>query len=296
MIIARVTTLVFLAYIVVPQSLRATEQTADIFVFAGQSNIQVNSTTTRENAPSYVVKDPGVQIWDVDTGRFATYEVGINSMQPVKSMQNGGVPGNWGPESEFSYLMRKSYPEKSIYIIKYGIGATQLAKEPRGPDWSPSSGRGEFFGQVESAIVRAKAILSAQRKTPVVRAIIWMQGEQDASLGAPISTAYQANLKEWASAARQRWGNPESRLIIGKIFKNWGHTPADNVAVTSAQAAVVKHTPNSILISNDDSPNYGHFLPAQVIKFGHDIFDAYHSDTVATGNASPAASDAGPRR
>jgi ABC-type phosphate transport system permease subunit len=69
-------------------------ETADTFVFAGQSNIQVNSTTNRENAPAYVSKDPGVRIWDVETKKFVIYEVGVNSLQPAKWPQNGGAPGN----------------------------------------------------------------------------------------------------------------------------------------------------------------------------------------------------------
>ncbi|SHL48775.1 protein of unknown function [Bradyrhizobium lablabi] len=271
--IARRSFLVALAGLASSPALSDDSGIADIFVFAGQSNIQVNANTTLQNVPSHNVRDAGVQIWDCENKCFVVYEAGINSLQPVRG-QIGGAPGNWGPEAEFSFLMRKAFPTRELYIVKFGIGSSQLAESPRLADWCPSS-KGELFDQTETAILNAKQILQRQGKIPAVRAIIWMQGESDAWEGGRVAERYLENLKEWSAAARKRWGDDSTKLIIGKIFTIWGRTPADNSAVRSAQEAVVRSTPNSILVSNDDSPHDGHFLPEGATKFGRDIFEAF---------------------
>jgi hypothetical protein len=246
---------------------------ADLFVFAGQSNIQVNANTTLENVPSHIVRDAGVQIWDCENNCFVVYQAGINSMQPVRG-QVGGVPGNWGPEAEFSHLMRKTFPARELYIVKFGIGSSQLAASPRVVDWCPSS-KGELFDLTENAISNSTKALRRQGKAPVVRAIIWMQGESDAYEGGAVAQDYLENLTQWSIAARQRWGDDATKLIIGKIFTIWGRTPADNNAVRSAQEAVARMIPNSVVVSNDDAPHDGHFLPDGAAKFGRDVFEAF---------------------
>jgi hypothetical protein len=102
-----------------------------------------------------------------------------------------------------------------------------------------------------------------------------MQGESDAYEGGAVAEQYLENLKGWSVAARKRWGNDSTKLIVGKIFTIWGRTPADNSAVRSAQEAVVRSTPNSALVSNDNAPHDGHFLPEGATKFGRDIFEAF---------------------
>jgi hypothetical protein len=246
---------------------------ADLFVFAGQSNIQVNANTTLQNVPNHIARDAGVHIWDCENNCFVVYEAGINSMQPVRG-QIGGESGNWGPEAEFSFLMRKAYPTRELYIVKFGIGSSQLAASPRVADWSPSS-KGELFDLTENAIFNSTQVLKRQQRAPAVRAIIWMQGESDAYEGGSVAQDYLENLTAWSIAARKRWGDESTKLIIGRIFTLWGRTPADNNAVRSAQEAVARSIPNSVLVSNDNSPHDGHFLPDGATKFGRDIFEAF---------------------
>jgi hypothetical protein len=272
MMIARRSFLAALAGFASSPAVSDDRASADIFVFAGQSNIQVNANTTLQNVPSHIMRDAGVHIWDCESNCFVVYEAGINSMQPVQG-QIGGVPGNWGPEAEFSHLMRKAFPTRELYIVKFGIGSSQLAASPQVANWSPS-GKGDLFDRTEDAILRSKESLKKEGRAPVVRAIVWMQGESDAYAGGSVADAYLENLKGWSIAARKRWGDDSSKLVIGRIFTIWGRTPAANRAVRSAQEAVVRSTPNSVLISNDDSPHDGHFLPDGATKFGRDIFEA----------------------
>jgi hypothetical protein len=248
------------------------KNSADIIVFAGQSNIQVNGNTTLQNVPPHIVRDDGVRIWDCENNCFVVYQAGINSLQPVQG-QIGGAAGNWGPEAEFSYLTRKAFPAKELHLVKFGIGSSQLASNPLAPNWCPSSGG--LFDQAEKTILDSKQVLKSEGKVPVVRAIVWMQGESDAFHGGSVAEDYFRNLVGWSEAARKRWGDDATKLIIGRIFTVWGRTPADNDMVRSAQEAVTHTVPNSILVSTDDAPHDGHFLPEGAIKFGRDIFEAF---------------------
>jgi hypothetical protein len=271
-VIARRTFLAALAGFASSPALSNDRNTADIVVFAGQSNIQVNANTTPQNVPDHIVRDAGVHIWDCENQCFVVYEAGINSMQPVRG-QVGGAAGNWGPEAEFSFLMRRAFPARELNIVKFGIGGSQLAGNPEVPNWCPS-GKGELFDRTEKTIFDSKQVLQKQGKFPVVRAIVWMQGESDAFQGGPTAEDYFENLMGWSAAARKRWGDDSTKLIIGRIFTCWGRTPADNGIVRSAQETAARTIPNSILVSTDDAPHDEHFLPDGVTKFGRNIFEA----------------------
>ena len=138
--IARRTFLAALAGLASSPALSDDKSSADIVVFAGQSNIQVNANTTLQNVPHHIVRDDGVHIWDCENKCFAVYEAGINSLQPVQG-QIGGAAGNWGPEAEFSFLTRKAFPAKELHLVKFGIGSSQLASNPLIPNWCPSGRR-----------------------------------------------------------------------------------------------------------------------------------------------------------
>jgi hypothetical protein len=272
-VIARRAFLAALAGLASSPALSDDKRSADIFVFAGQSNIQVNANTTLENVPDHIGRDAGVHIWDCEDKRFATYQAGINSLQPVRG-QIGGVVGNWGPEAEFSFRMRKAFPAKELHIVKFGIGSSVLASDPVTPNWCPN-GHGDLFSYTEQAIFDSKQILKAQGKVPVVRAIVWMQGESDAFHGGSMAQDYFQNLMGWSVAARKRWGDDSTKIIIGRIFTSWGRTPADNDMVRSAQEMVAHTIPNSILVSTDEAPHDGHFYADGVVRFGRDIFEAF---------------------
>src|SRR5258708_29918721 len=63
--IARRSFLVALAGLASSSASSDDESAADIFVFAGQSNIQVNANTTLQNVPDHIARDVGVQIWHI---------------------------------------------------------------------------------------------------------------------------------------------------------------------------------------------------------------------------------------
>jgi hypothetical protein len=77
------------------------------------------------------------------------------------------------------------------------VGSTQLQQSADGlttTDWSPASDPSEYFGRVATAIALAKGAIIARGYVPSVKAVVWMQGEQDAGLSGTAVSQYQANL------------------------------------------------------------------------------------------------------
>lgn len=249
----------------------ASAPVADIFVVAGQSNAQVNVNTTLANVPGYIVSDPGVKIWDRDTSQFLTYGAGTNSLQPTNQINaGGGVAGNWGPEAEFSYRMRQASPSNPIYIVKYAIGNTQLFNSG-GPCWDPAA-VGSYFSFVENAIAAAMAALVAQGFVPRVRLIMWMQGEADEQFSA-WDAAYLTNLTALVAAMRIRWGDANTKLIIGRIIPGWA---GSLTGVRSSQVSIGNSNPGLNYWLNCDgfSQVGNHYDATGTPQFGRDNF--YH--------------------
>lgn len=251
---------------------------ADLIVIAGQSNAQVNGRTLA-GVPAYIGVDAGVKIWDYTSAQFLTYHAGVNALQP--SPNPNGTTENWGPDAEFSYRYRQASPSKTLFMVKYAVGSTQLQQSADGlttTDWSPASNSAEYFGQVAGAITGAKAAMVALGYVPVVRAVIWMQGEQDAGLSGTAVSQYQTNLTAFVTAIRSRWGDANTKLIIGRIFVGWG-TTADNATVRAAQVAVgALDTVKNFCVGNDASDvGAGHFTDIGAAQFGRDCWYAYNS-------------------
>jgi hypothetical protein len=223
--------------------------------------------------------DRDTELFVYTTAQFLTYTAGVNALQP--SPNPNGTAENWGPEAEFSYRYRQQNPTRPLFMVKYAVGSTQLQQSADGlttTDWSQTSDPSEYFGQVAGAIASAKSAIVALGYVPIVRAVIWMQGEQDAGLGGTATSQYQANLTALAAAVRTRWGDANTKFIIGRIFVGWG-LAADNAVVRAAQVAVGgADVVRNFCVGNDASSFVGgHFTDAGAAQFGRDTWYAYNS-------------------
>jgi hypothetical protein len=245
--------------------------TADIFVFAGQSNAQTNFTTLA-GVPAYITSDANVLMWNYDTSAFVTYGAGTNSLQPTTQVDSGGgVAGNWGPEAEFSYRWRLINPAKKAFLVKYAIGSTSLFPQVGVNNWSETEPQSQYFGRVQDSITAAKAAIVALGLTPVVRMISWMQGEADCG-NATWDAAYPTNLPNVVAAMRTRWGDANTKIIIGRINPAW----AANPNVRPAQVTVGDASPLNQWINTDAyALTNSHFNDVGCSQFGKDTFYAY---------------------
>lgn len=250
---------------------------ATVFVFWGQSNMRGSGTNPPGDVPTYFqTRDQGVRVWNVYTKAIEYYHAGVNS-----DTINSGVttPQKWGPEAQFTKLYRQQHGAEKIYILKYAIGGTQLG-HTSGSDWLPSE-TAELFALTTTELNSLKARLTEKWLTPVVRAIVGMQGEADASTvdGGALAAAYQANKTAFYAAARTNWGDANTRFIDGRISTT-ARSPTLTYAdtVRAAQVAAAAAEGNAAICNTDDLPLSGdalHFTAAGYVTLGERFYSAY---------------------
>lgn len=184
----------------------------DVFIFAGQSNAVVNNTSLGA-LPANIVADAGIRVWDKVSQTWQQYNATVNSNQPGDVSPSIGA--YWGAEAEFARQYRLANPGKTAYIIHYAIGTTQLYNATNVPTWNPAADNTQLFYLATVQINAALAALRAAGLAPVVRAVSWMQGEQDAT-GAVTAAAYTANLAAFETAFRAQWSAANAIFIIGQ--------------------------------------------------------------------------------
>lgn len=150
-----------------------------VILLLGQSNAEGHSyhqylekTVGEEKAQEYTQGYENVQI------SFAnTVNTSDGQFVPV-GLGQGYQTDRFGPEVGMAEMISAYDPEKRVYIIKYAFGATALSNEWR----SPSSGyTGRLYTTVVEYVIQQCQLLESMDLYPVIKAICWMQGEDDAS-------------------------------------------------------------------------------------------------------------------
>lgn len=238
---------------------------ADMIICAGQSNA-LGYLTTPSELPSYLVNpDWNVKIWDNIHGGWMKMIPGTNTGTPAN-------PNNFGPESEFAYRWTLDNPGKTLYVVKSVKGSTPLNPDP-GLDWAPSSH--ELFDDCANASEDAQDALVNAGFVPRVRAILWMQGEQDAT-NLTYANNYQANLAALFTAMRDEWADDLTSIIVGRLSSNQTGLTY-RATVRTAQTLATMGDLNSFLIDTDSYPlrvDNLHFTGAGQIMMGADMYAA----------------------
>ena len=197
-----------------------------VFLLGGQSNMagrgQANELTT-----PYNVAQTSVKLWSNRTGNaWVDLQGGFGAESP-----------DFGPEVSFGYAVKRLFPADEIYLIKYGIPATNLAF-----NWKPSgtgtvsTAEGYYYNVFQDTTNAAINNLIAAGKSPSIAGMLWMQGESDA-LNTSMANAYEANLRNLIGAVRSDFATPTMPFIVGRITTLWG-TAANNAKVRTAEDAV----------------------------------------------------------
>lgn len=244
-----------------------------VLLEAGQSNAESQGAFLSTLPVNLQTPDSGIKIWDGDS--WETLQNGVNSN--VLS----AVDEHWGAGAEFSRLWRLDHPGHTLYIVKFGVGASTLSIS--GVNWNPTLDWGEgitdnYFSVMEDHIAAATAALVAADKTPVFQGLLWMQGESDADRSEEEALAYQTNLALFIAAARARWaGTPSLRIIIGRISDaaSWEH----RAIVRQKQADYVATDPRSVLIDTDSYPFHDtiHYNATGMVSMGADMYAAWET-------------------
>ncbi|HEY9234628.1 MAG TPA: sialate O-acetylesterase [Phenylobacterium sp.] len=239
-----------------------------LVVVAGQSNA-LGYTLGRSDLPPHLQTPvPDAWIWNPLRKGF----------EPLAPGSNTGAPNNpqaWGPEAQFAWRWRAAHPCAPLYVVKHARGDTGLAADPAARDWSISS-RGELFDAASTEVSAAKAALAVRGAPVRVSAVLWMQGEKDATDRAK-GDAYETNLRAFIARVRARWGDAQTVFEIGRIDDLGDGYPGAS-AVRRAQARVAETSEHVTLTDTDAfprQPSDGLHLTAKAqVALGDGFFEA----------------------
>lgn len=239
-------------------------------ILAGQSNALGFGNT----GPAPYVPTAQVQIF-ADSNGDGLGDV-WNYMNPGV---NTGMPANptvWGPEVEIANRWRADHPDPNdhLWIVKVAKGSTGLAEDASQLDWSPAS-VGEMYDRATAVVGAAKAqLVGSPYAFDHFDAMMWMQGETDATDPAK-AAAYNSNLTGFLAEARFDWGVTE--VVAGRITTGAG-APADNLAVRVAQwdvDAADAHLATFKTIGDDMQADGIHYAAAGHISLGDAFYDGW---------------------
>lgn len=96
---------------------------------------------------------------------------------PVKLGQGHSV-NQFGPEIGIAEQLSKIDPKKKVYVIKYAYGGTSLTTQWRSPS---SKNTGSLYTNAVNYVLEQCKKLEQMDLYPEIKAICWMQGEDDSS-------------------------------------------------------------------------------------------------------------------
>lgn len=254
------------------------------YIIIGQSNTGWANLSgiNPQQAFQFAGPTPNTNMWNPGVAGYSTtwqpMNVGVNTQ-----CENYADPTQFGFEASFIRSLQSRSPAKR-FVYKQGEGGTTLASDwrPNGPNQQLYEA-GPRWQQFAQWLPKAVAQADAQGYKLDLRAIIWMQGEDDAKTIAD-ATAYQANLTKFFAALNTFWKgmvsgyglpNTNYKKVIGRIYAPNGYPYRD--LVRSAQYDFCGNSENNAIMINTDSyplQDWVHFNATGQIQFGLDIFNA----------------------
>lgn len=174
----------------------------DVYIFSGQSNMEgLGKVSELPDDDKQIIED--------------TWFWNGKSFEPLDPLRTAlsYEQGRFGPELNFALTMNKNNSDRNIYIIKYYSSGKALdpgwkdqawVGDPPGPNrWNFYPGRspddnnkGICYNQMMNTIKTALNNLQQQNLDYTIKAIIWVQGEQD-SKNEISASRYAKSLKKF---------------------------------------------------------------------------------------------------
>jgi len=265
----------------------STPTTAQVVIFAGQSQCNSNGNTSAQTVPAAIAGPmTDVFIWDPFAKTWLTYQAQVNS---AVHLEGGKYPETsneyFGAEAEYARRWKIDNPGVPLYMIKKGHSTTSLSQAARTANrgcWDPAL-RSDLYDELVSWVADAKANLTAAGKTVNLRGMNWTQGENDAGSTVDAANAYGANLITFIDSLRNAGTiGATTPFIISRIQTGTWANPAP---VRAAQQTVGEtkaycrwFSADSVTIDGADTVHYG---PNGVVIHGDLMYDEGLSGTEA---------------
>ncbi|XAM00368.1 hypothetical protein OT109_03060 [Phycisphaeraceae bacterium D3-23] len=206
----------------------AERPTVDVYLLAGQSNMQ-GVGEVAELPATWLEPIEGVYFWHRDA--FRMLDPGTS---PISAR-----PGKFGPELGFARSMRMLKPVQEIYLVKFYRSGQPLHHGWDGNQWvggDPAIGRRNFYpGETEdddmvgshyaAMLTMARtafAHLQSEGYEPVLRGVVWMQGEADAK-NETSADEYAESLARLKRRIEEDLDSEPAPFVFGQVL---AHEPA----------------------------------------------------------------------
>lgn len=202
--------LLFCALLLLPSSLFAAE--INVILIGGQSNATGQGYVS--NIPSCFRTDEKVLLY------YSRHLKGTAPAEQVVPLSPASeTPDRFGVELSLGTALRKKFPQQKWAIIKHARGGTNLFRQWN-PGKTPHDKQGEEYVTFMQTVAEGMEALKKEGHTPVLRAMVWQQGEGDARdiAGMERSRAYGANLNNLVNRIRTDLKAPGLTFIYGSVL------------------------------------------------------------------------------
>lgn len=230
----------------------------DLFLFAGQSNMTGFDNSLSELPSELLLRQPNIFSYDTEAGS-------INNLLVIP------VSTYWGSEIQFGYKAFES--GKNIAIVKVSQGATGFGEG----QWIKN---GSMYVRLINAYNATKSALEAKGYTVRVRALLFMQGENDTRSTA-WANAYATNFDQFIADLKTDLSIATLPVVMGKIHDKLPTGGADGKydysTIVREQQELLSSQGKVTLINTDDltlKADSVHFNGSALISLGNRFYDA----------------------
>ncbi|MCC6681894.1 MAG: hypothetical protein IT445_13425 [Phycisphaeraceae bacterium] len=161
---------------------------------------------------------------------------------------------HFGPELTFALEMTRHFPQRTLAVIKYAYGGTNLAHQ-----WKPDATDGpRLFAGMVAKVRTALAALQRQIPGANLAGVCWIQGESDSCDGR-MAAAYEENLVQLIHCMRRELNAPQLPFVLAASISGLPAHPTTGRAwlvhtetVHAAQRRVAALTPRTAFVETAD--------------------------------------------
>lgn len=228
------------------------QEVIDVVLIGGQSNAVGIGVV--DNIPKTFNVDSRVLFY------YSKYLNEGNDSECWKSLSPASVKPEWfGVELSLGTKLKQYFPSRNIALVKHALSGSNLYEQ-----WNPGNRLGEKQGEEYikwiNTVRTSLTLLKEKGYKPIIRAMVWQQGEADARdiAGLDNSRKYGENLRNFILQVRKDLKSPDMLFVYGEVMplsaeRFPGRTLVRNGQIEVSEGACSPlSVNNAILVEGDD--------------------------------------------
>lgn len=217
---------------------------AEVYLIGGQSN----ATGQGYMANMSDSMKMNMSVWIFHSGK-PHLNSGLPPFTWQPMHQASESPDRFGPELGFASKIKPVYSNSQLAIIKHAHSGTNLYNE-----WNPGQNEDDTLhwgGQFKEFVKTIKAGLDSLRSQgyePLIKGLLWQQGEAEAYSPDSISQQYAQNLQHFIIRMREQVGAPQMIFVYGYVCPPPLNSPGIK-AVRQAQHDIDQDSKTSLSVN-----------------------------------------------